>query len=197
MDCINKIDLIIIKKKNQMHAKGIIAMDQIYVEISKFDPKHQGFLDKSKLEVFLSKLGIFLKTQEVSEMHKYLDIENEQIKFENLLSLIRNQIPDDIMIEINEVFNGISQGAEVVSVETILSMLRPKEHPQFMLMNEDTEFAADTIKFGIKGIIGEEKKEMNRDEFTELVANIYWILPNENIEYFKMKLPLLFGLYNI
>ena len=101
------------------------------------------------------------------------------------------------MIEINEVFNGISNGADVVSVETILNKLSPKDHPQFMLMNEDTEFAADTIKFGIKGIIGEKKKEMNRDEFTELFANIYWVLPNENIEYFKMKLPLLFGLYNI
>ena len=66
-----------------------------------------------------------------------------------------------------------------------------------MLMKEDTSFATESIKYGIKFIIGDEKKEMNRDEFIELIANMYWVLPDENKEYFKLKLPSLFGLYNI
>lgn len=186
-----------IKMKNQMHTKGIISMDQIFIEIARFDPERTGCFHKSKLEFFLSKLGIFLKTQEISEMYKYLDIENEYIKFETFVSLLRIEIPKDIMIEINEVFNGLSKGADTVSVDTILSMLNPQEHPQFMLMKEDTSFATESIKYGIKFIIGDEKKEMNRDEFIELIANMYWVLPDENKEYFKLKLPSLFGLYNI
>ena len=43
----------------------------------------------------------------------------------------------------------------------------------------------------------EENGRMNRDEFIELIANMYWVLPDENKEYFKLKLPSLFGLYNI
>lgn len=197
MDFINKMDQIMIKMKNQMHTKGIISMDQIFIEIARFDPERTGCFHKSKLEFFLSKLGIFLKTQEISEMYKYLDIENEYIKFETFVSLLRIEIPKDIMIEINEVFNGLSKGADTVSVDTILSMLNPQEHPQFMLMKEDTSFATESIKYGIKFIIGDEKKEMNRDEFIELIANMYWVLPDENKEYFKLKLPSLFGLYNI
>ena len=191
------MDQIMIKMKNQMHTKGIISMDQIFIEIARFDPERTGCFHKSKLEFFLSKLGIFLKTQEISEMYKYLDIENEYIKFETFVSLLRIEIPKDIMIEINEVFNGLSKGADTVSVDTILSMLNPQEHPQFMLMKEDTSFATESIKYGIKFIIGDEKKEMNRDEFIELIANMYWVLPDENKEYFKLKLPSLFGLYNI
>lgn len=197
MDFINKMDQIMIKMKNQMHTKGIISMDQVFIEIARFDPQRTGCFHKSKLEFFLSKLGIFLKTQEISEMYKYLDIENEYIKFETFVSLLRIEIPKDIMIEINEVFNGLSKGADTVSVDTILSMLNPQEHPQFMLMKEDTSFATESIKYGIKFIIGDEKKEMNRDEFIELIANMYWVLPDENKEYFKLKLPSLFGLYNI
>lgn len=197
MDFINKMDQIMIKMKNQMHTKGIISMDQVFIEIARFDPERTGCFHKSKLEFFLSKLGIFLKTQEISEMYKYLDIENEYIKFETFVSLLRIEIPKDIMIEINEVFNGLSKGADTVSVDTILSMLNPQEHPQFMLMKEDTSFATESIKYGIKFIIGDEKKEMNRDEFIELIANMYWVLPDENKEYFKLKLPSLFGLYNI
>lgn len=197
MDFINKMDQIMIKMKNQMHTKGIISMDQVFIEIARFDPERTGCFHKSKLEFFLSKLGIFLKTQEISEMYKYLDIENEYIKFETFVSLLRIEIPKDIMIEINEVFNGLSKGADTISVDTILSMLNPQEHPQFMLMKEDTSFATESIKYGIKFIIGDEKKEMNRDEFIELIANMYWVLPDENKEYFKLKLPSLFGLYNI
>ena len=197
MDFINKMDQIMIKMKNQMHTKGIISMDQVFIEIARFDPERTGCFHKSKLEFFLSKLGIFLKTQEISEMYKYLDIENEYIQFETFVSLLRIEIPKDIMIEINEVFNGLSKGADTVSVDTILSMLNPQEHPQFMLMKEDTSFATESIKYGIKFIIGDEKKEMNRDEFIELIANMYWVLPDENKEYFKLKLPSLFGLYNI
>lgn len=197
MDFINKMDQIMIKMKNQMHTKGIISMDQIFIEIARFDPERTGCFHKSKLEFFLSKLGIFLKTQEISEMYKYFDIENEYIKFETFVSLLRVEIPKDIIIEINEVFNGLSKGADTVSVDTILSMLSPQDHPQFMLMKEDTSFATESIKYGIKFIIGDEKKEMNRDEFIELIANMYWVLPEENKEYFKLKLPSLFGLYNI
>ena len=63
MDFINKMDQIMIKMKNQMHTKGIISMDQVFIEIARFDPERTGCFHKSKLEFFLSKLGIFLKTQ--------------------------------------------------------------------------------------------------------------------------------------
>ena len=63
MDWINKIHMITEKMKNQMHAKQIDSLDKVYILISKFDQSNQGFIEKTYFEDFLSKLGIFLKTQ--------------------------------------------------------------------------------------------------------------------------------------
>ena len=51
------------KMKNQMHAKGIDSLDKIFLTISAFDQNGLNYVDKVNFESFLSKLGIFLKTQ--------------------------------------------------------------------------------------------------------------------------------------
>lgn len=63
MDWINKIHMITEKMKNQMHAKQVDSLDKIYVAISKFDTTNKGYVEKIYFEEFLSKIGVFLKTQ--------------------------------------------------------------------------------------------------------------------------------------
>jgi len=55
--------MIIEKIKNQMYAKQIDSLDKVYVIISKYDVSNKGYVEKINFEDFLSKLGIFLKTQ--------------------------------------------------------------------------------------------------------------------------------------
>ncbi len=63
MDWINKMYMITEKMKNQMHAKGIDSLDKVFILISSFEQKGQNYVEKINFETFLSKLGIFLKTQ--------------------------------------------------------------------------------------------------------------------------------------
>ena len=63
MDWINKIHMISEKMKNQLHSKGVDSLDKVFVAISKFDDQNQGYVEKIYFENFLSKIGIFLKTQ--------------------------------------------------------------------------------------------------------------------------------------
>lgn len=51
------------KIKNQMQAKGIDSLDKVYIAISEFDRNNLGFVEKIYFENFLSKIGVFLKTQ--------------------------------------------------------------------------------------------------------------------------------------
>jgi len=63
MDWINKIHIITERIKSQLHTKQIDSLDAVYMVISKFDAQNNGYVDKIDFENFLSKLGIFLKTQ--------------------------------------------------------------------------------------------------------------------------------------
>lgn len=63
MDWINKIHMILEKKKNQMHAKGVDSLDKVYLAISNFDKDNKGYVEKIYFENFLSSIGIYLKTQ--------------------------------------------------------------------------------------------------------------------------------------
>ncbi len=91
MDWINKINMITEKMKNQMLAKGIDSLDKVYVAISKFDNNNLGYVDKIFFESFLSKIGIFLKTQELTEIHKHLGTNNndEKVSYEAFILLLK------------------------------------------------------------------------------------------------------------
>jgi Ca2+-binding EF-hand superfamily protein len=91
MDWINKMYMITEKLKNQMHAKGIDSLDKVYMAISQFDKEGKNYVEKIHFENFLSTIGIFLKTQELSELHKFLyTFENEdKVFFEAFINILK------------------------------------------------------------------------------------------------------------
>ena len=74
--------------------------------------------------------------------------------------------------------------------------LNEKEHPQCELMKKDLQFIKDSVIKGIKNIIG-DKTEILREEFLEFHFNIFWIMPDFQIEHFKRQLPLMWGIKKI
>jgi Ca2+-binding EF-hand superfamily protein len=91
MDWINKMYMITEKMKNQMHAKGIDSLDKIYMAISKFDSEGKNYVEKIHFENFLATIGIFLKSQELTELHKFLYTnENEgKVFFEAFTNILK------------------------------------------------------------------------------------------------------------
>ena len=112
MDWINKINMIVEKMKMQMHAKGIDSLDKVFLQIAQFDKEGKGTIYILEFETFLSRLGIFLKTQELTEIHKYLGTYEHQgfVSFENFIALLKCDVPEPLIAEINEVFAKVQDG---------------------------------------------------------------------------------------
>jgi Ca2+-binding EF-hand superfamily protein len=91
MDWINKMYMISEKLKNQMHSKGIDSLDKVFMAISKFDKEGKNYVEKIYFENFLATIGIFLKTQELSELHKFLyTAENDnKVFFEAFINILK------------------------------------------------------------------------------------------------------------
>jgi Ca2+-binding EF-hand superfamily protein len=91
MDWINKMNMITEKMRNQLEAKGIDSLDKIFIAISKFDREGNNWVEKIYFEKFLVTIGIFLKTQELTELHKYLFTadNNDKVYFEAFINVFK------------------------------------------------------------------------------------------------------------
>jgi hypothetical protein len=196
MDTTNVLPLIIPKMRKQMHTKGITSLDDIYMKIAGNAPKGANTLSKFQADHFFGKLGIYLKSQEMTALYNYLDCKGNQFSLEKFIQLFQCEIPEDFIKDLNEMFYFVSENQESVSIEKLLKNIRPENHPQISIMKNDPCIAEENLKFAIEFVAG-DKPEITRDEFIQLHKNIYWILPEENYELFKYKIPKLWGLSDL
>ena len=196
MDTTNVLPLIIPKMRKQMHTKGITSLDDIYMNIAGNAPKGANTLSKFQADHFFGKLGIYLKSQEMTALYNYLDCKGNQFSLEKFIQLFQCEIPEDFIKDLNEMFYFVSENQESVSIEKLLKNIRPENHPQISIMKNDPCIAEENLKFAIEFVAG-DKPEITRDEFIQLHKNIYWILPEENYELFKYKIPKLWGLSDL
>lgn len=182
MDWINKIHMITEKMKNQMHAKGIDSLDRVYLAIAQFDSNQTGYVEKVFFEEFLAKIGIFLKSQELTEIHKYLNTyENEnRVFFENFVHLLKCEVPEYLNKVILDVFERIQDGNGTISLENLKRRLNLEHHQRVKLMLKDRSTVNDELNIAISFVIG-DKDYMDINEFTELHRNMYWVTPRENL----------------
>jgi hypothetical protein len=196
MDTTNILPLILPKMRKQMHTKGITSLDEIYMTIAGNAPKGASTLSKFQADIFFGKLGIYLKSQEMSALYNYLDCRGDQFSLERFIQLFQFNVPEEFIKELNEMFYFISGNQESVSVEKLLEKIRPENHPQISIMKNDPAIAEENLKYAIEFATG-NKPEITKDEFIQLHKNIYWILPEENYELFKYKIPKLWGLSDL
>ena len=195
MDWINKINMIVEKMKMQMHAKGIDSLDKVFLQIAQLDKEGKGTIYILQFETFLSRLGIFLKTQELTEIHKYLETYEHQgfVSFENFIALLKCDVPEPLIAEINEVFAKIQDGNGTISLENLNKKIKIDHHPQVKLMHKEVPLVQKEFDISVQFILG-DKTVMDQNEFLELHKNMYWVTPRENITYFIKMIPDLWGL---
>jgi Ca2+-binding EF-hand superfamily protein len=190
MDWINKINMIVEKMKMQMHAKGIDSLDKVFIQIAQFDTARNGLVDKLQFEPFLAMLGVFLKTQELTEIHKYLNTyENGgAVSFERFVELLKCEVPESLVAQVKNVFAGIKDDSGCVTYDNLMKAFNVEHHPQVKLMHKEVPLVQQEFDIAVKFVLG-DKPAMSEEEFVELRRNMYWVTPRENITYFFKMIP--------
>ena len=188
MDIVNTLELIIPKMRQQMFQKRIYSLDVLYEAIEEVGK----YYSIKELDIFLAKFGIFLKSQEITELLHHCRYSETQIDLIKYVYLFRTSIPEDIVDELNEIFNILSNGQSSINIDELISHLNEKEHPQCELMKKNLQYIKDSVIKGIKNIIG-DKNEILREEFLEFHYNIFWVMPEYCHGNFRKKIALMWN----
>ena len=173
MDIVNNLETIIPKIRQQMFTKRIYSLDVLY-ELIEVEGKYYPI---KELDVLFAKIGVYLKSQEITELLNYCRHDETQIDLIKFVYLFRTTIPEDIVDELNEIFNILSNGQASINLDELIQHLNVKEHPQCELMKKDLQFIKDSVIKGFKNIIG-DKNDIIREEFLEFHYNIFWVMPD-------------------
>ena len=171
-----------------MFQKRIYSLDVLYEaieEVGKYYPIKE-------IDIFFGKLGIFLKSQEVTELLNHCRHSESQIDLVRFVYLFRTTIPVDIVEELNEIFDILSGGQPSMEVADLMQHLNEKEHPQCELMKKNLQGVKDSVIKGIKNIIG-DKSNILREEFLEYHYNIFWVMPDYCHGNFRKRIATMWG----
>ena len=188
MDIVNTLELIIPKMRQQMFQKRIYSLDVLYEAIEEVGK----YYSIKELDVFFAKFGIFLKSQEITELLHHCRYSETQIDLIKLVYLFRTTVPEDIVDELNEIFNILSNGQPSINMDELIQHLNEKEHPQCELMKKNLQFIKDSVIKGIKNIIG-DKNDILREEFLEFHYNIFWVMPEYCHGNFRKKIAMMWN----
>ena len=188
MDIVNTLELIIPKMRQQMFQKRIYSLDVLYETIEEVGK----YYSIKELDIFFAKFGIFLKSQEITELLHLCRHSETQIDLIKLVYLFRTTIPEDIVNELNEICNILSNGQSSINIDELIQHLNEKEHPQCELMKKNLQYIKDSVIKGIKNIIG-DKNVILREEFLEFHYNIFWVMPDYCHNTFRKKISLMWN----
>ena len=126
VDIVNTLELIIPKMRQQMFQKRIHSLDILYEAIE----EEGKYFPIKELDILFAKFGIFLKSQEVTELLNHCRHSDSQIDLVKFVYLFRTTIPNDIVEELNEIFDILSGGQPSMEVVDLMQHLNEKEHPK-------------------------------------------------------------------
>ena len=189
MDIVNTLDEIIPKMRYQMYQKKIPSLDFVN-QIVREEGKYYSIPD---LDIFFAKIGVYLKSQEVTELLNHCKHSKTQIDLCRMVNLIKTEVPQDIICILSMVFDKISGNQQAMDVGELLQHLNESEYPQIELMNKNVNIAKENILKGFHEVIG-DNKIINKEQFIDFHKNIYWVIPQYKIKEFKTKLHLMWGI---
>ena len=189
MDIVNTLELIIPKMRRQMYQKRIHSLDVIN-EIVKKEGKYFSIAD---LDLFFAKIGVYLKSQEVTELLNHCSHSKTQIDLIRMVELLKTDVCPDILKDLNRIFDKLSGNQTAMDVEELLQHLNENEYPQIELMHKNLQVVKENILKGFRQILG-DNKIITKDQFIEFHNNILWVLPEYKVNEFKNKIPLMWGI---
>ena len=189
MDIVNTLDSIIPKMRYQMYQKKIHSLDVVN-QIVRTEGKYFSIAD---LDIFFAKIGVYLKSQEVTELLNHCKHSKTQIDLVRMVNLLKTEVPQDIICDLSMIFEKLSGNQEAMDVEELLQHLNENDYPQIDLMNKNLKIVKENILKGFYEIIG-DNKIITKEQFIDFHKNIYWVVPCYKMKEFKTKLHLMWGI---
>ena len=189
MDIVNTLEEIIPKMRYQMYQKKIPSLDFVNQKVRE-EGKYYSIAD---LDIFFAKIGVYLKSQEVTELLNHCKHSKTQIDLCRMVNLIKTEVPKDIICDLNMIFDKLSGNQKAMDVGELLQHLNESEYPQIELMNKNVNIAKENILKGFHEVIG-DNKIINKEQFIDFHKNIFWVIPQYKIKEFKTKLHLMWGI---
>ena len=189
MDIVNTLELIIPKMRRQMYQKRIYSLDIVNELVN----KEGRFFSINDLDAFYAKIGIYLKSQEVTEILNHCSHSKTQIDLIRMVELLKTDVPEDILQILNRIFDKLSGNQTAMDVEELLQHLNENEYPQIELLHKNLQVVKESILKGFNQILG-SNKIITKEQFIEFHNNIFWVLPDYKVIDFKNKLPLMWGI---
>ena len=189
MDIVNTLELIIPKMRRQMYQKRIYSLDIVNELVN----KEGRFFSINDLDAFYAKIGIYLKSQEVTEILNHCSHSKTQIDLIRMVELLKTDVPEDILLVLNRIFDKLSGNQTAMDVEELLQHLNENEYPQIELLHKNLQVVKESILKGFNQILG-DNKIITKEQFIEFHSNIFWVLPDYKVIDFKNKLPLMWGI---
>lgn len=196
MDLINILEEIIPKMKLQMYSnKDIYSIDEVYFSIAKFDKLCKGICPIPKFENFLSTIGVYLKTQELSEIYKYIAEDGLNVVFEKFIMLFRKDVPYEgqLIKRVTEVYNKIKNPNGSLTVEDLKRRKIIQNHPLVKVYKEDENYVNQRVDMMVKFVLG-DKTDIEVGDLIEYYKNVISVMPEDRVQFYIRNIPEFYGL---
>ncbi|CAD8068985.1 unnamed protein product [Paramecium primaurelia] len=185
MDWRNKLELIQNKIRGQLHARKIDDLEGVYQLMAEFDKDNSGYLDKDEFQKFLSKIGVFLTTQELRAVYdKYDSNKDGNIAYAEFVNLIRENMSERRINVVRSTFAFLDQQRQGrLLLENLYRLYQAKNHPRVRTRQK----TADQVTKEFVNAISKRSKDgqsISEDEFLNYYADCNATLPSEKEEYF-------------
>mmetsp|Transcript_29465 Transcript_29465/g.26038 ORF Transcript_29465/g.26038 Transcript_29465/m.26038 type:complete len:259 (+) Transcript_29465:25-801(+) len=172
------------KVKYQLHARGLDCITGIYEYFQSFDIDGSGQLDKIEFENFMSKVGLFLTTQELTVVFRSFDLNGDkQIHYMEFIEALRSSYNEKRMSVVKYAWQMIdSANAGTLDIQSLVSNYQAANHPRVKLREKKEENVLAEFEAGLA--FRAQGADVTEGVFLDYYADVNACLPAEKDEYF-------------
>ena len=151
-------------------------------------------MNRYEFENFLSKVGLFITTQEQTELFRYYDKNADgQISVSEFLQGLQSSMSDRRLSAVKAAFQYLDSGSQgVLQVQDLLSRFLPGNHPRVVTREKVAEVVLNEFNNGV--LRYSQNGRVAEDGFLAYYASLSATVPAENDDYF---ISLLSGCWGI
>ena len=196
VDVVNNIELVKPKMIGQMrYNKGIFSLSEMIAVIGGPAAVQNSKLFVKYMDAFLGKLGIFLKSQEQTELCRYLGRTetNENLSLNKFVDLFKMEPPKKLITVVTEVFNLLKEANGTIPIEKFWASTDLTKHPAVTIYKRPKEWIKNKLVLTAKSVLN-GKEDFSLEDLIRYYMDFIYLMPIENVNYYIKNIPELYGL---